>query len=105
MNPINVNQNLNPVQDSQLASLKGLKSINTEEGLKKAATQFEAVFVSKLLNVMDSTVERSGFLSGGKNEKMFKSMMHQQIAQDIASNPSSSIGLAKQIYEQMKDLL
>lgn len=75
----------------------------TEDKLRKSAVDFEAVFVQQLLNTMDSTVEKSDFMRGGRGEETFKSMLNEQIAQNIASSPSTSFGLAEQIYKQMKE--
>jgi Rod binding domain-containing protein len=52
--------------------------------------------------MMDQTVEKTGFMSGGKGEEKFKSIINQYIAKDIATSPTASIGIAKQMYEQMK---
>lgn len=97
--------NLN-IQDNQI---KNLSNINmqgkNEEQLMEAAKQFESVFVNQLFKALDATVEKDGMFSGGKGEKMFKEMFHQEIAKNIASDPTTSFGFAKQIYEQMKDIV
>jgi len=93
------------IQNQGIDNLKNLKDVKGKDGLMKAAQEFEAVFITKMMDVMDSTVERSDFLGGGKNEQMFKSMMNQEVARSIASNPNNSFGMAKQIYEQMEKLV
>ena len=72
--------------------------------LQKAAEEFEAIFVTKMLTEMDKTVDRENGIFGEKNqyEETFKSIIYQQIGHDIASNPRSSIGMASQIYKQME---
>ncbi len=72
--------------------------------LKKAAEEFEAIFVTKMLTEMDKTVDRENGLFGEKNQYQdtFKSIIYQQIGHDIASNPRTSLGMAKQIYSQME---
>ncbi len=72
--------------------------------LKKAAEEFEAIFITKMLSEMDKTVDREGGLFGGKTQYVdtFKSIVYQQIGHDMASKPTSSIGMAQQIYKQME---
>ena len=72
--------------------------------LKKAAQEFEAIFITKMLNEMDKTVDKEGSLFGKESQYVdtFKSIVYQQIGHDIASNPRSSFGMADQIYRQME---
>lgn len=96
--------NAKDISSLNIANVQGM-DISDKDKLMKTATEFEAVFITKLMNTMDSTVEKSGFMSGGSVEKKFRSMMNQFVAKDIASTPETSFGMAKQIYEQMKDLV
>ena len=110
INPLDINmarfnlQNQKIEDPSKFAGTKGSQNA-TEESLKKAACDFEAVFVKQLLDIMDSTVQKSEFMRGGQAENIFKSMMNEEISKEIASSPSSSFGLAEQVYKQMKDRL
>ena len=72
--------------------------------LDKAAKEFEAIFITKMLNEMDKTVDKEGSLFGKESQYVdtFKSIVYQQIGHDMASNPRSSIGMASQIYKQME---
>ena len=72
--------------------------------LQKAAEEFEAIFITKMLTEMDKTVDREGSLFGEKTEYLdtFKSIVYQQIGHDMASNPRTSLGMASQIYKQME---
>jgi len=104
VNSLNTDLIKNTAQNSEFEKISQSKfSSKDDEKLKKAAQDFEAVFISQMFNIMDSTVEKSDFLGNGKAEQTFKSMMYQNVAQDVSSNPSTSFGLAKQIYEQMKN--
>jgi len=69
---------------------------------KPGKHQFKAE-VKQLLDIMDSTVEKSEFMHGGQAENTFKSMLNEELSKNFASNPASSFGFAKQIYEQMKN--
>lgn len=93
-------------QQNNINKLSGINFKNKSDSeLMDAAKQFESVFLNKLFNAMDSTVHRDGMLSNGRGEKMFRSMFYDEIAKNTASDPTTSFGLAKQIYEQMKDLV
>ena len=72
--------------------------------LQKAAEEFEAIFITKMLTEMDKTVDREGGLFGEKSQYVdtFKSIVYQQIGHDIARNPHTSMGMAQQIYKQME---
>ncbi len=72
--------------------------------LRKAGEEFESIFITKLLSQMDKTVDRSNSIFGDKSPYVdtFKSIVFQQMAHDMASNPRTSIGLADQIYKQME---
>jgi len=104
---------INPTETAQVqdykyqSSVDKLQNMQNLTGDKKkqmdAAKDFEAVFVTKMLDIIDSTVDREGgFLGKGKAAAAFKPFYHQAIAQEIVSNPDSSFGLAKQMYEQME---
>lgn len=73
--------------------------------LKKAATEFESIFITMMLSEMDKTVDKEeDGLFGGDNqyEDTFKSIVFQQMGRDLANNPRTSFGFADQIYRQME---
>ena len=78
-----------------------------DEQLKKAAKEFESIFVTQMLEKMEKTVDKEGgiFDGDGAYLKNFKSFIYQELGRDIANNPLNSFGFAKQIYEQMKSAL
>ena len=80
------------------------RSGSSKEQLKKVATEFEAIFATKLLSTMDLTVDKEGGAFGGEGEfmKTFKSYMYNEMGRDIAKNPQTSLGFASQIYKQME---
>ena len=77
---------------------------DSKQQLRKAAEEFEAIFITKMLSEMDKTVDREEGLFGEKTQYVdtFKSIVYQQMGHDMASNPRSSIGVAEQIYRQME---
>ena len=71
--------------------------------LKKAAQDFEAIFIQQMLEAMDQTIDREGsFINGGNSEHYFRSMMNEEIAKSMANRTGGSgFGLAESIYQQM----
>jgi len=90
---------------NSLTSLVNSKILDKsqDEKLKKAAGDFEAIFIKQFMDIMDSTVQKSEFMHGGRAEETFKSLLNEQIANNISSSPRTSFGLANQIYRQLKD--
>ena len=80
---------------------KGAKS--EKEQLKRVSTEFESIFVAKMLNEMDKTVDKEGsFFQESKYLDNLKSFMYNDIARSIAQDPRTSIGIAKQMYSQLE---
>ena len=96
--------NAQVVNSDQVLYNRIKESGNSKVQLQKAAEEFEAIFITKMLSEMDKTVARDNGLFGEKTqyEDTFKSIIYQQIGHDMASNPRTSLGLAKQIYTQME---
>jgi len=80
-------------------------SNNTKDQLKKTSEEFESIFITQMLTTMDKTIDTKGGLFEGKEGgylDTFKSYMYQEMGRDLASNPRTSFGFAKQIYTQME---
>lgn len=90
---------------SDLAAIANIKNgAKTEkEQLQKVASEFESIFVAKMLTEMDKTVDKEGSLfQESKYLDNLKSFMYNGIAREISSNPNTSIGVAKQLYTQLE---
>lgn len=90
---------------SDLSAIEGIKggSKSEKEQLQKVASEFESIFVSKMMMEMDKTVDKEGSLfQESKYMDNLKSFMYNQIAREISSNPHTSIGVAKQLYTQLE---
>ena len=87
---------------TQIEQIKrGTKS--SKEQLKRVASEFESIFVAKMLNEMDKTVDREGSLfQESKYLDNLKSFMYNDIARTIAQDPRTSLGIAKQMYSQLE---
>ena len=76
----------------------------SREQLKKAATEFEAVFITKMLTMLEKTVEKDDGAFGQEGDflKNFKSLMFNEMGRSMAKSPTSTFGFASQIYKQME---
>lgn len=68
-----------------------------EEGMKQAAKQFEALFMQMVLKSMRDATPTEG-LFGNEQEKMFTSMLDQQLTQNLSGR---GLGLADAMYAQL----
>lgn len=75
-----------------------------KEQLKKVAKEFESIFISKMFSLMDQTVDKEGGIFGEETKYFdsLKSYMYNELGRNLANNPHSTFGFAKQIYEQME---
>ena len=76
--------------------------------LKKVASEFESIFITKMLETMDKTVDREEdglFGNDHQYEDTFKSIVFQQMGRYLANNPRTTFGFADQIYRQMEHLV
>lgn len=109
MEPINLTTSQSNILNDQIVDIRKRTTLNLskDEKAMKTAQEFEGLFISKMMEMMDSTIskEENGLFSPGKNEKTFKSFFFQEIGKEISKNPATSIGVAKQIYEQIKDMV
>ena len=67
--------------------------------LKEACSELESLFIYYLLKEMRATVPKSGFISGGKTEEMYTSMLDLQLAKEIASK--REIGISSALLDQL----
>ncbi len=68
---------------------------------KKACSEFEALFINMMLKELRATVNKSGFMDGGKAEELYTGLMDNQISRDLADQ--GGIGLAEMLYRQMAE--
>jgi Rod binding domain-containing protein len=70
--------------------------------IAKSAQDFEASFLSVMINQMFSAVDSSGPFTGGSGEAAFRSFLGDAVAQQIVR--SGGIGLAGPVQAQMLKL-
>ena len=71
-----------------------------EKKLRKACTDFEAIFISLLFQTMRKTVPASGYLQAMPGKDVYTMMMDQKLAEDLARK-GGGIGLQKILYHQL----
>ena len=97
--------NTHVVNSDQVLYNRIKESGSQKEQLKKVATEFESIFITKMLSEMDKTVDKEEnglFGNDNKYEEMFKSVVFQQMGRDLANNPRTTFGFADQVYRQME---
>ena len=93
----------NASKDALEKTLTGVDGNTTEEELMKACKEFEAYFVEQMYKGMEKTIMRADDESGTASQyrDYFGDLQTQEYAKATA-NQGDGIGLAKQLYEQMK---
>jgi flagellar protein FlgJ len=71
----------------------------TDETLKEACQEFEAIFTQELLKTMWATVPESGLIKESQAEKIWKEMYIEQLAK--VSSTGKGIGIAENLYNQL----
>ncbi len=69
--------------------------------LKKAAEDFESLFVYYMLKTMRKTVMKSGMLDSGLGGEIMESLFDQEISRKIARG--SELGIAELLLQQLSD--
>ena len=68
--------------------------------MEGAATQFEALLLHQMMKSMWNTVPKGGLLSGSQEEEIYRDMLNEGIAKDIAEK--QSIGIKDVIVRDMQ---
>jgi len=67
---------------------------------RKAGQQFEGVLLSQMLNGMFAGVKTDGMFGGGPGEEMFRSLMIDEYARQIAAQ-GGGLGLADSVTREL----
>ncbi|MBI5893019.1 MAG: peptidoglycan DD-metalloendopeptidase family protein [Deltaproteobacteria bacterium] len=70
----------------------GVGAASDKEDIKKAAQDFEAIFINYMLKTMREGVSKSGLLHGGNAEEMYTSMMDEELSKAIAQKGGIGLG-------------
>jgi flagellar protein FlgJ len=71
----------------------------SEPELRDACRQMESLFIHHLFKEMRATIHKSGFISGGRAEEIYTSMMDAEMAAKISTR--GGIGLSEMMLHQL----
>ncbi|MAZ03337.1 MAG: chemotactic signal-response protein chel [Sneathiella sp.] len=74
-------------------------TVRNEEQIRETAREFEAFFLSQVLNSMSSGLETDSMFGGGESEKMFRGMLNDEYSKSMSRN--NSVGIADAVYREM----
>ncbi len=84
---------------NRLESVKPSAAGQADSKLQAACQDMESLFLSYLLKEMRATVNKSGFISGGKGEEIFTSLLDVELSKKMSS--AGGIGLAPILLQQL----
>lgn len=76
----------------------GDKKLDREK-LKKACTDFEALFMAQMLKFMPQSLPQAGFFGKGLGGDVYQSLIDQQLSQKLSQG--KGLGLGKMLYQQV----
>lgn len=87
------------MSDLSLTSIGNLRgAAGEQERLRKAAQQFEATFLQKLLQPLaESQVDDQPLVGGSSAEKTFRSLYHQGLSEQVAGG----LGIAEVVFKEL----
>jgi Rod binding domain-containing protein len=80
-------------------SQKNIRAANSADGLEQVGRELESLFISYLLKEMRATISKSGFITGGRAEEIYTSMLDAQLAKELSTK--GGIGLAALLHDQL----
>lgn len=86
---------------SALKSVKNPADNRTDAQLRAACAEMESLFINQLFKEMRATIDKSGFISGGRAEEIFTSMRDVEQSRNIST--AGGIGLAAILLRQLGD--
>lgn len=66
---------------------------------RETARSFEAFFLTRMLEQMSAGIETNGPFGGGQSEKIYRSLLNQQYAENLSA--AGGVGLADTIYNEL----
>jgi flagellar protein FlgJ len=87
------------IQRLQNAKKGGQAGKGTDAELSDACRQMESLFIHHLFKEMRATIHKSGFISGGRAEEIYTSMLDAEMAAKISAR--GGIGLSEMLLHQL----
>lgn len=99
------NPNLNTIKETGDFASQLQSALKTKDGKKlyQSCQDLEAVFLSKVMEVMLSSIPKSGFLEQGFADDTFRSMLYDEYAKEISK--TNSLGISQMLFEQLSKQL
>lgn len=76
-------------------SLKG----HSDKEIKKVCTDFEAMFIKRMLEMMRKGMPKGGFLDGGFQEEIYTGLFDDQLSKVLSEG--KGIGIGAQLYRNL----
>ena len=103
--PVNISEIVVPSKERIQRALELNKrpkgDIQKDPELRDACLKMESLFIHHLLKEMRATIHKSGFISGGRSEEIYTSMLDAETANKISAR--GGIGLAQMLLHQLGD--
>ncbi len=102
--PVNISEIVYSKESIQRAvelNKRSKSDIQKDPELRDACLQMESLFIHHLLKEMRATIHKSGFISGGRAEEIYTSMLDAETAKKISAK--GGIGLAEMLLHQLGD--
>jgi len=87
------------VRDKATGRSEGQNPEGSEENLKKACADFEAIFINYMMKSMRSTIPQSG-LNNFPGKDIYNTMVDRKVAEDLAKR-KGGIGLQEMLLRQL----
>jgi flagellar protein FlgJ len=87
---------------SSIKSSKNAPVDQKDRKLKETCNELESLFINYLLKEMRQTIDKSGFISGGKAEEIYTSMLDTHLAKEFARK--GGLGLSSLFMEQLEQM-
>ena len=88
-----------PVQVERLPSPGTTLQQHQRQAARKAAEDFEAVFVAQMMEPMFQGLKTDGMFGGGQGEAVFRSLMIQEVGKEISK--SGGVGISDAVFGEM----
>ena len=90
---------LNQQLGDRFKSMKPSATGQADPQLQAACRDMESLFLSYLLKEMRATINKSGFISGGRAEEIFTSLLDVELSKKMSA--VGGIGLSSILLEQL----
>jgi flagellar protein FlgJ len=82
-----------------LQAAKNAAADKTDPQLHAACREMESLFINYLFKEMRATIDKSGFISGGRAEEIFTSLLDVELSRKISG--AGGIGLSAIVMKQL----